>query len=130
MRPLRTCSEGARLITERLTSDAKFQRPHSAAGPDLARLMLAASNLREAIPNRPPATDDRLGRTVIVSMYGRDERQPGDPGRDRAAGREEVRRASHVLAKSEADADHKAGVGQQDEVIEPRKRDLHGCWGG
>ncbi len=69
MRPLRTCSEGARLITERLTSDAKFQRPHSAAGPDLARLMLAPSNLREAITKRPPASDHRLGRTVIVSMY-------------------------------------------------------------
>src|SRR5208283_753694 len=49
---------------------------------------------------------------------------------NRAPGREEVRRALHVLPQGEADADDEAGVDEQDQVIEPRKRDLHGCvWG-
>ena len=54
---------GAALRMERLTKEAKFQRPHSEAGPDLARLMLAPSRLMEAITKRPPSSDQKRGAT-------------------------------------------------------------------
>ena len=65
MRPLRTWMAGTVRITEGLTKDAKFQRPHSDAGPDLVRLMLASSRRMEAITKRPPSSDQMLGTTSM-----------------------------------------------------------------
>ena len=56
---------GAVLITEGLTIDEKFQRPHSDAGPDLVRLMLAPSRRMEAMTNLPPSSDQMLGATSM-----------------------------------------------------------------
>ena len=50
-------------VVDRLTKDAKFQWPHSDAGPDLVRLMLASSSRMEAMTNFPPSSDQMLGAT-------------------------------------------------------------------
>ena len=50
--------------------EAKFQRPHSEAGPDFARLMLASSRRMEAMTNLPKRRCHRSGPNLQGADVG------------------------------------------------------------
>src|SRR5215471_11037198 len=59
-------------------------------------------------------TDDFLRPEV-----GGKERQPGNPGGNRPAGKEEIRAGFHVLLEDVANAQHEREINQNDGVVDP-----------
>ena len=63
----------------------------------------------------------------LGAQVGREERQPGDPGGDRAAREEEVLAAPDVSPQDPADAEHEGEIDDQDRVVDRAELDLvHG----
>ena len=64
----------------------------------------------------------RHGEDLDRAQVGRDERDPGDPGRQRAAGQEEVRRGLDQAAQREPDPDDEDEVDDHQRVVQRRQR--------
>jgi hypothetical protein len=60
---------------------------------------------------------------LLRSEVGGQERKSGDPGRDAAAGLEEVGRGLGLLLEKEPDAQDEERVSEQDGVVDGRERE-------